>query len=268
MTLCAFCQHLQLKYLQTKQHWLIYDHCFPDLWVNTVFLQQKSASSPSHFIRNQQQCICCCMCYWQLHGWDIWKLCWLNQSLPLSLKPSCYIILLSPKDLKWTKQSKSTLWRTYSSLRSRIFHQHWSPLYTFLRKWVNYYHSVCLTCILNHYFHELTTFSVSIPQLRISRYDRKPLSSVDLTYSAKIVVTQRTSLMDAEPTTLTLSVPEDGNVNIEFKLQDQVVMVFIWVSVLTNSIWNVASVRQFCKMSSFSTVGLHTCLLRKWPQIL
>ncbi|XP_070698418.1 CD109 antigen-like [Pempheris klunzingeri] len=64
-------------------------------------------------------------------------------------------------------------------------------------------------------------------KLRISRYDRKPLSSVDLLYSAVIEVTQTTSTMSAETTTLTLPVPEDGNVNVEFELQDQVAMLFV-----------------------------------------
>ncbi|XP_073339906.1 CD109 antigen-like [Pagrus major] len=63
--------------------------------------------------------------------------------------------------------------------------------------------------------------------LRISRYDGKPLGSEDLMYSAVIEVTQRPSTLNDEPTTLTLPVPEDGNVHIEFKLQDQVVMLFI-----------------------------------------
>ncbi|XP_051246774.1 CD109 antigen-like [Dicentrarchus labrax] len=64
-------------------------------------------------------------------------------------------------------------------------------------------------------------------KLRVSRYDRKPLSSVDLMHSAVIEVTQRTSTMNAETTTLTLPVPEDGSIHIKFKLQDQVVMLFI-----------------------------------------
>ncbi|XP_030299046.1 CD109 antigen-like [Sparus aurata] len=63
--------------------------------------------------------------------------------------------------------------------------------------------------------------------LRISRYDGKPLGSEDLMYSAVIEVTQRTSAMSDEPTTLTLPVPEDGNVHVKFKLQDQVVTLFI-----------------------------------------
>ncbi|XP_036927375.1 CD109 antigen-like isoform X2 [Acanthopagrus latus] len=63
--------------------------------------------------------------------------------------------------------------------------------------------------------------------LRISRYDGKPLGSEDLMYSAVIEVTQRTSAMSDEPTTLTLPVPEDGNVHIKFKLQEQVVTLFI-----------------------------------------
>ncbi|TKS86408.1 CD109 antigen 150 kDa TGF-beta-1-binding protein C3 and PZP-like alpha-2-macroglobulin domain-containing protein 7 [Collichthys lucidus] len=61
-------------------------------------------------------------------------------------------------------------------------------------------------------------------KLRISRYDRKPLSSEDLKQSAVIEVTQRTwrtSTMNTDSTTLTFPVPEDGNVHIKFQLQDQ-----------------------------------------------
>ncbi|XP_049917736.1 CD109 antigen-like [Epinephelus moara] len=64
-------------------------------------------------------------------------------------------------------------------------------------------------------------------KLRILRYDRKPLSQQDLMNSAVIEVTQRTSTMNADSTTLTLPVPEDGNVHIKFRLQDQVRMLFI-----------------------------------------
>ncbi|XP_067470944.1 CD109 antigen-like [Thunnus thynnus] len=64
-------------------------------------------------------------------------------------------------------------------------------------------------------------------KLRVSRYDRKPLSSLDRLYSALVEITQRTSMMDAAPTIVTLPVPEDGNVHIKFKLQAQVEMLFI-----------------------------------------
>uniref|UniRef100_UPI0037E7D34F CD109 antigen-like n=1 Tax=Semicossyphus pulcher TaxID=241346 RepID=UPI0037E7D34F len=64
-------------------------------------------------------------------------------------------------------------------------------------------------------------------KLRISRYDRTPLSSQDLMHSAVIEVTQRTSSPNAEPTTLTLPVPEDGNIHIKSELQDQVEILFI-----------------------------------------
>ncbi|XP_068577890.1 CD109 antigen-like [Cebidichthys violaceus] len=64
-------------------------------------------------------------------------------------------------------------------------------------------------------------------KLRISRYDGKPLSAWDLNHSAAIEVTQRTSTMNAEPTTLTLPVPEDGNIHIQLELQDEVGMLFI-----------------------------------------
>ncbi|XP_056249879.1 CD109 antigen-like [Seriola aureovittata] len=64
-------------------------------------------------------------------------------------------------------------------------------------------------------------------KLRISRYDRRPLSSQDLMYSAVVEVTQRKSAMNTEPTTLTVPVLEDGNVHIKFKLQDQVEMLFM-----------------------------------------
>ncbi|XP_039458944.1 CD109 antigen-like [Oreochromis aureus] len=63
--------------------------------------------------------------------------------------------------------------------------------------------------------------------LRISRYDRKPLSSVDLKHSAVVRISQITSVKKAEPTALILPVSEDGVVRIRFKLQAQVVMLFI-----------------------------------------
>ncbi|KAM7403885.1 hypothetical protein PAMA_004352 [Pampus argenteus] len=64
-------------------------------------------------------------------------------------------------------------------------------------------------------------------KLRISRYDRKPLSSQDRRYSAVFEIAQRTSMTDDGLTVVTLAVPEDGNVHIRFKLQAQVVMLFI-----------------------------------------
>ncbi|XP_061897874.1 CD109 antigen isoform X2 [Entelurus aequoreus] len=69
-------------------------------------------------------------------------------------------------------------------------------------------------------------------KLSISRYDRKPLSPVDRMNSAVVDVTQRTSMMEAETTTMTLPVPEDGKVHIQFKLQDEVKTLLIQVSSL------------------------------------
>ncbi|KAL6105801.1 cd109 [Pungitius sinensis] len=66
-----------------------------------------------------------------------------------------------------------------------------------------------------------------IAKLRVSRYDGKPLSAQDVKRSAAIEVTQRTSTAAGEPTTLTLPVPEDGNVDIRFELRDQIRMLFI-----------------------------------------
>ncbi|XP_008275105.1 CD109 antigen-like isoform X2 [Stegastes partitus] len=63
--------------------------------------------------------------------------------------------------------------------------------------------------------------------LSISRYDQMPLSTSDRIHSAVVEVTQRTAMMNGETTTLTLPVPEDGNVHIQFRLQDEVVMLFI-----------------------------------------
>lgn len=78
--------------------------------------------------------------------------------------------------------------------------------------------------------HSISASSVWTSQLRISRYDRKPLSSVDLKHSAVVRISQITSVKKAEPTALTLPVSEDGDVRIRFKLQAQVVMLFIQVS--------------------------------------
>ncbi|XP_068436630.1 CD109 antigen [Clinocottus analis] len=66
-------------------------------------------------------------------------------------------------------------------------------------------------------------------KLRIFRYDRAALSAQDLTHSALIEVTQTTSTMNAEPTTLTLPVPEDGNIHVQFKLQETVWKLFVRV---------------------------------------
>lgn len=109
---------------------------------------------------------------------------------------------------------------------------------------------------------EITSPPACTKQLRISRFDRNPLSSTDLSHSAVIEVTQTTSTATSEPTTLTLPVPEDGNVHIQFKLQEQVEMLSIRVSVLIYSGWK----KQFrsatvSKMSSRSTVGSHA---REW----
>ncbi|KAM9777955.1 CD109 antigen-like [Neosynchiropus ocellatus] len=63
--------------------------------------------------------------------------------------------------------------------------------------------------------------------LRISRFDGKPLSLWDRMYSAVVEVVQRTSSAEAEPTVLTLAVPEDGNVFIKFRLEDETRAVFL-----------------------------------------
>lgn len=72
-TPCAFSQHWWLTSLHAKWNWLTFGHCFSDLRVNRVSLQQRSASRPSRFIRNQQRrpITCCCQCCWQLHRWDM-----------------------------------------------------------------------------------------------------------------------------------------------------------------------------------------------------
>ncbi|CAG5866269.1 unnamed protein product [Menidia menidia] len=66
-------------------------------------------------------------------------------------------------------------------------------------------------------------------KLKITRYDRKPLSSSDLMHSVVVEVTQSASSNDTDPTILTLPVPEDGTVHIKFQLQDQVLMLFVRV---------------------------------------
>lgn len=58
-------------------------------------------------------------------------------------------------------------------------------------------------------------------------------------FSAVIEVTQRTSMMAGEATTLTLPVPEDGNVHIKFKLQDDAMMLFVRVGIQTYSSSNI-----------------------------
>lgn len=46
-----------------------------------------------------------------------------------------------------------------------------------------------------------------------------------------IEVTQETTTVNHEATILTLVVPEDGKVHIKFKLKDEVLMLFIRVSI-------------------------------------
>uniref|UniRef100_A0A3Q2P6C8 CD109 molecule n=1 Tax=Fundulus heteroclitus TaxID=8078 RepID=A0A3Q2P6C8_FUNHE len=74
-------------------------------------------------------------------------------------------------------------------------------------------------------------FSANVSRLRIVRYDGKSLSSLDLKHSAVVEVTQRTSSTNSTTMSLTLPVPENGNVLIEFKTQDQVEMLFLRVSI-------------------------------------
>ncbi|XP_047201673.1 CD109 antigen-like isoform X2 [Girardinichthys multiradiatus] len=63
--------------------------------------------------------------------------------------------------------------------------------------------------------------------LRIVRYDRQSLSSLDLKHFAVVQVTQRTSLIYSTTMSLTLPVPKNGNILIQFQLQPQVEMLFI-----------------------------------------
>ncbi|XP_075883602.1 CD109 antigen-like [Nelusetta ayraudi] len=64
--------------------------------------------------------------------------------------------------------------------------------------------------------------------LRVSRYDGRPLSSEDLLYSAVIEVTQRTPNLESDDaTTLTLPVPEDGNVHLKIPVKEEAVMLLI-----------------------------------------
>lgn len=79
--------------------------------------------------------------------------------------------------------------------------------------------------------HVLTTSSLK--QLTVSRYDGRPLSSEDLLYSAVIEVTQRTSLLESNKTTstLTLPVPEDGNVHLKIPVKEEAVMLLIRVGI-------------------------------------
>lgn len=64
-------------------------------------------------------------------------------------------------------------------------------------------------------------------------------------YSAAFEVTQKTSTTNAAPVTQTLPVPEDGNVHVKFRLQDQVETLFIRVSSLVYSSWEFSFSRKF-----------------------
>ncbi|XP_037550486.1 CD109 antigen [Nematolebias whitei] len=62
--------------------------------------------------------------------------------------------------------------------------------------------------------------------LRIRRSDGKPLSLFDSNHSAVVEVTQKSSFMNVS-TNLTLPVPKDGNVLVQFKLHNQAEMLII-----------------------------------------
>ncbi|XP_060938965.1 CD109 antigen-like [Limanda limanda] len=64
-------------------------------------------------------------------------------------------------------------------------------------------------------------------KLRITRYDRKPLSLQDRIHLAAFEVDQTLILNSTKSTTLMLPVPEDGDVHIKLELQAQVEMLFI-----------------------------------------
>lgn len=69
-------------------------------------------------------------------------------------------------------------------------------------------------------------------QLRVWRYDGRPLGSEDLLYSAVIEVTQRSShLGSSTTTTVTLPVPEDGNVHLEIPVMEEAEMLLIRVGI-------------------------------------
>uniref|UniRef100_A0A672II71 CD109 molecule n=1 Tax=Salarias fasciatus TaxID=181472 RepID=A0A672II71_SALFA len=77
----------------------------------------------------------------------------------------------------------------------------------------------------------LLTRCACVPQLSVSRYDGKPLASEDRMLPVVAEITQTTSALTNESETLTFPAPEDGNVQIKFRLQDQVVSLSIRVSI-------------------------------------
>lgn len=69
-------------------------------------------------------------------------------------------------------------------------------------------------------------------QLRVSRYDGRPLSPEDLLYSAVIEVTQRTPHVESDDAaTLTLPVPGDGNVQLKIPVKEEAVTLLIRVGI-------------------------------------
>ncbi|XP_072314147.1 CD109 antigen [Eucyclogobius newberryi] len=64
-------------------------------------------------------------------------------------------------------------------------------------------------------------------KLKITRFDQQSMSSADLRESAVIEITQKTPKDAAEPTSLTLPVPEDGIVHLGFRLQAEIEVLFL-----------------------------------------
>ncbi|CAN9502286.1 unnamed protein product [Ophioblennius macclurei] len=63
--------------------------------------------------------------------------------------------------------------------------------------------------------------------LSVSRYDGKPLTSMDLTHPLVVKIAQNTSVIADESETLTFGVPRDGNVQIKFRLRAQVTSLYV-----------------------------------------
>uniref|UniRef100_A0A3B3DP73 CD109 molecule n=1 Tax=Oryzias melastigma TaxID=30732 RepID=A0A3B3DP73_ORYME len=69
----------------------------------------------------------------------------------------------------------------------------------------------------------------SLRKKNITRYDKSPLSLEELLTSAVVEVTQSDASKNAKNTTLMFPVSENGTVNVQFKLQEQIATLFIVV---------------------------------------
>lgn len=200
-----------------------------DLRVHQVFLQQSSSPVPSGVVRHQpwltvaRFCLCDRVLYW----WDTLFLFFENHFQ----SAGCVVTHFSVATLQGHKVDKAAA----VHLARDTFQLSFSHVPLTLKPSLHFSSNVSLLFCqadLNFVLLSSHAYHLFCKQLRVSRYDGRPLSSEDLLYSAVIEVTQRTPNLESDDaTTLTLPVPEDGNVHLKIPVKEEAVMLLIRVGI-------------------------------------